>query len=131
VHGLKRFGQRVLAKKSPFKSKNGSKENTSPNEFTNSTSRAEGKREEIVENYVTRITRSAPFPPVSSRDARSYRGLVSLPISTTEEIHKTHGIGLNLWSLSDLCNMKGCTGSLYRDVRPLRDKAGICPHNPN
>jgi hypothetical protein len=26
---------------------------------------------------------------------------------------------------------KGCTGSLYRDVRPLRGKAGICPHNPN
>jgi hypothetical protein len=38
---------------------------------------------------------------------------------------------LGLWTLSDLCIMRGCTGSLYRDVRPLRGKAGIYPHNPN
>jgi len=78
-----------------------------------------------------RITRSAPFPPVSSRGARSCRRPVSLPISTTEETHETLDIGLGLWPLSDLCIMRGCTGSLYRDVRPLRGKAGICPHNPN
>jgi hypothetical protein len=77
------------------------------------------------------ITRSAPFPPVSSRDARRCREPVSLPISTTEETHETLDIGLGLWPLSDLCLMKGCTGSLYRDMRPLRSKVGICPHNPN
>jgi hypothetical protein len=27
--------------------------------------------------------------------------------------------------------MRGCTGFLYRDVRTLRGKASICPHNPN
>jgi hypothetical protein len=78
-----------------------------------------------------KITISALFPPVNSRGARSCRELVSLPISTTEETHETHDIGLGLWPLSDLCHMKGCTGSLYRDVRPLRGKVGICPHNPN
>jgi hypothetical protein len=77
------------------------------------------------------ITRSAPFPPVSSRGARSCRRPDSLPISTTEETHETQDVGLGLWPLSLLCNMKGCTCSLYRDVRPLRSKAGICPHNPN
>jgi hypothetical protein len=74
---------------------------------------------------------SAPFPPVSSRGARRCRELVSLPISTTEETHETLDIGLDLWPLSNLCIMRGCTCSLYRDVRPLRDKTGICPHNPN
>jgi hypothetical protein len=77
------------------------------------------------------ITRSAPFPPISSRGARSYRGTVSLPISMIEETHETQDIGLGLWPLSDLCIMRGCTGCLYRDVRPLRGKASICPHNPN
>jgi hypothetical protein len=43
----------------------------------------------------------------------------------------TLDIGLGLWPLSDLCIMRWCTGSLYRDVRPLRCKVGICPHNPN
>jgi hypothetical protein len=55
----------------------------------------------------------------------------SLPISTTEETHETQDMGLGLWPLSDLYLMRGCTGSLYRVVRPLRGKAGICPHNPN
>jgi hypothetical protein len=85
----------------------------------------------LLRTTLPRITRSAPFPPVSSRGARSCREPVSLPISTTEETHETHDIGLELWPLSDLCIMRGCTGSLYRDVRPLRGKAGICPHNPN
>jgi hypothetical protein len=69
---------------------------------------------QIVENYVT-----------------TDHQIRSLLISTTEETHETHDIGLGLWPLSDLCIMKWCTGSLYRDVRPLRGKAGICPHNPN
>jgi hypothetical protein len=56
----------------------------------------------VLRTTLPRITRSTPFPPVSSRDARNCRGLVSLPISTTEETHKTHGIGLGLWPLSDL-----------------------------
>jgi hypothetical protein len=85
----------------------------------------------VLRTTLPRITRSAPFPPVSSRGARRCREPVSLPISTTEETHKTLDIGLGLWPLSDLCNMKGCTCSLYRDVRPLRGKAVICPHNPN
>jgi hypothetical protein len=46
-------------------------------------------------------TTSAPHP-VSSRDAKSYRELVSLPISTTEETHETHDIGLGIWPFSDL-----------------------------
>jgi hypothetical protein len=49
----------------------------------------------------------------------------------TEETHETQDIWLGLWPLSLLYHMMGCTGSLYRDVRPLRGKAGICPHNPN
>jgi hypothetical protein len=85
----------------------------------------------LLRTTLPRITRSAHFPPVSSRDARSCRGPISLHISTTEETHETHDIGLDLWPLSDLSIMKGCTGSLYRDVRPLRGKADICPHNPN
>jgi hypothetical protein len=85
----------------------------------------------VLRTTLPRITRSALFPLVSSRDARSCRGPVSLSISTTEETHKTHGIGLGLWPLSDLYLMRWCTSSLYRDVRPVRGKTGICPHNPN
>jgi hypothetical protein len=85
----------------------------------------------LLRTTLPRITRSAPFPPVSSRGARRCREPVSLPISTTEKTHETLDIGLGLWPLSDLYHMKECTGSLYRDVRPLRGKAGICPHNPN
>jgi hypothetical protein len=89
------------------------------------------RRSVLLRSTSPRITRSAPFPPVSSRGARSCRVPVSLPINTTEETHEIQDIGLGLWPLSDLSNMKGCTGSLYRDVRPLRGKAGICPYNPN
>jgi hypothetical protein len=89
------------------------------------------RADNVLRSTSPRITRSASFPPVSSRGARSCRVPVSLSISTTEETHETQDIGLGLWSLSDLSNMKGCTGSLYRDVRPLRGKAGICPYNPN
>jgi hypothetical protein len=67
----------------------------------------------------------------SSVEAQEIVEPILFPISTTEETHETQDIGLGLWSLSDLCHMKGCTGSLYRDVRPLRGKVGICPHNPN
>jgi hypothetical protein len=56
----------------------------------------------VLRTTLPRITRSVPFPPVSSRGARSCRGPVSLPISTTEETHETHDIGLGLWPLSDL-----------------------------
>jgi hypothetical protein len=76
------------------------------------------------------ITRSAHFSPVSSRGARRCRELVSLPINSTEETHETLDIGLGLWPLSDLSIMRRCTCFLYRDVKPLRGKAGICPHNP-
>jgi hypothetical protein len=85
----------------------------------------------LLRTTLPRITRSAPFPSVSNRGARRCREPVSLPISTTEETHVTLDIGLGLWPLSYLCIMRGCTCSLYRDVRPLRGKAGICPHNPN
>ena len=85
----------------------------------------------MLRTTLPRIIRSVPFPPVSSRGARSCREPVSLPISTTEETHETRDIGLDLWHLSDLYLMKGCTCSLYRDVRPLRGKVGICPHNPS
>jgi hypothetical protein len=56
----------------------------------------------LLRTTLPRITRSAPFPPVSSRGARSCRVPVSLPISTTEETHGTQDIGLGLWPLSDL-----------------------------
>jgi hypothetical protein len=85
----------------------------------------------IYYSYLPQITRSAPFPSVSSRGARRYRESVSLPISTTEETHETLDIRLGLWPLSDLCIMRECKCSLYKDVRFLRDKAGICPHHPN
>jgi hypothetical protein len=85
----------------------------------------------VLRTTLPRITRSASFPPISSRGARRCREPVSLPISTTEETHETLDVGLGLWPLSDLCNMMGCTCSLYRDVRPLKGKAGICPYNPN
>jgi hypothetical protein len=85
------------------------------------------RADNVLRTTLSRITRSAPFPPVSSRGARICRELVSLSISTTEE---TLDIGLGLWPLSDLYIMKWCTGSLYRDVRPFRGKAGICLHNP-
>jgi hypothetical protein len=60
----------------------------------------------LLRTTLPRITRSAPFPPVSSRDVRSCRELVSLPINTTEETHETLDIGLGLWPLSDLCIMR-------------------------
>jgi hypothetical protein len=85
----------------------------------------------LLRTTLPRITRSAPFPPVSSRGSRSCRGPVSLPISITEETHERQYVGLGLWPLSLLSHMSGCTCSLYRDRRPLRGKVGICPHNPN
>jgi hypothetical protein len=39
----------------------------------------------LVLKALPQIIRSAPFPPVSRLGARSSRGPVSLPISTTEE----------------------------------------------
>jgi hypothetical protein len=76
----------------------------------------------LLRTTLPRITRSAPFPPVSSKGARRCREPVSLPISTTEETHKTLDIGLGLWPLSHLYIMRWCTCSLYRDVRPLRGR---------
>jgi hypothetical protein len=67
---------------------------------------------EVLRTTLPRITRSAPFPPVSRLGARRCREPVSLPINTTEETHETLDIGLGLWPLSLLCIMKGCTGSL-------------------
>jgi hypothetical protein len=77
-----------------------------------------------VENYVT-THHHTPFPPVRSRERP-----VSLLRSTTEKTHDTH-VYLVLWPLSHLPIMRGYTDSLYRDVRPLIDKAVICSHNPN
>jgi hypothetical protein len=54
------------------------------------------RADNVLSNTLPRITRSAPFPPVSSRGARNCREPVSLPISTTEETHETHDIGLSL-----------------------------------
>jgi hypothetical protein len=56
----------------------------------------------VLRTTLPRITRSAPFPPVSSRGVRRCREPVSLPISTTEETHETLDIGLGLRPLSDL-----------------------------
>jgi hypothetical protein len=78
-----------------------------------------------------RITRSAPFPPISSRGARRCREPISLPISTTEETHETLDIGLGLWPLSLLYSIWGGTCSIYRNVIALRGIFGICPHNPS
>jgi hypothetical protein len=44
---------------------------------------------ELLRTTLPQITRSAPFPPVSSRGARSCRVSVSLPISTTDNTHET------------------------------------------
>jgi hypothetical protein len=83
-----------------------------------------------VENYVTTDHRFAPFPPVSRLGARSRGITVSLPRSTTES---TQNIGYRIGPLASFFSLyyEGCTCSLYRDVIPLRGKAGICPHNPN
>jgi hypothetical protein len=56
----------------------------------------------LLRTTLPRITRSAPFPPVSSRGARNCTRPVSLPINTTEETHETLDIGLGLRPLSDL-----------------------------
>ena len=45
----------------------------------------EENRNKNVENHIIRIIRSASFPSVSSRDVKSCRELVSLPISTTRD----------------------------------------------
>jgi hypothetical protein len=45
--------------------------------------------------------------------------------------HETHDIVLGVWPLSHPSIMSGCISFLYRDVRPLKNKAGIYPHNPN
>jgi hypothetical protein len=50
----------------------------------------------MLRTTLPRITKSAPFSPISSRGARSCRESVSLPISTTEETHETQDIGLGL-----------------------------------
>jgi hypothetical protein len=63
--------------------------------------------DKVLRNTLPQIIRSAPFPPVSSRGARSCREPVSLPISTTEETHETLDIGLGLWPLSDLSITRG------------------------
>jgi hypothetical protein len=63
----------------------------------------------VLRTTSPRITRFAPFPPVNIRDARSCRGPVSLPISTTEETREIQDIRLGLWPLSDLCIMRECT----------------------
>jgi hypothetical protein len=81
-----------------------------------------GKVLSLLRTTLPRITRSAPFPPVSSRGTRNCREPVFLLISTTEETHETHDIGLGLWPLSYLYIMRGCTGSLYRDLRPSEVK---------
>jgi hypothetical protein len=54
------------------------------------------RADNVLRTTLPQITRSAPFPPVSSRGVRRCRELVSLPISTTEETHETLNIGLDL-----------------------------------
>jgi hypothetical protein len=61
----------------------------------------------LLRTTLPRITRSAPFPPVSSRDAISCRGLVSLSHKHDRKTHKTQYIGLGLWPLSLLFIMRG------------------------
>jgi hypothetical protein len=70
----------------------------------------------LLRTTLPRITRSAPFPPVSSRGARRCREPVSLPISTTEKTHETLDIGLGLWPLSDLYSIWGVQ-VLYIETR--------------
>jgi hypothetical protein len=84
-----------------------------------------------VENYLTMDHQIRSLPSVSSRGARSCRGPVSLLISTTEETHETHDIGLDLSPLSYLYSIWGGTSSIYRDVIALRGILGICPYNPS
>jgi hypothetical protein len=47
------------------------------------------KQVKHLKGCIGRIYGGAPFPPISSRGARSCRVHVSLPISTTEETHET------------------------------------------
>jgi hypothetical protein len=85
----------------------------------------------VLRTILPRITISAPFPAISILGARSCGRHVSLPWSTTEKAHRRHDIGLGLWPLSLHYIMRGCTCYLYRNVRPLMSKIGICQHNPS
>jgi hypothetical protein len=89
------------------------------------------RADNVLRTTLLRITSSAPFPTISRLGMRSCGRLVSLLFSTTEKSHRRHDIGLGLWPLSLHYIMRGCTCSLYRDVRPLMGKIGICPHNPS
>jgi hypothetical protein len=80
----------------------------------------------MLRTTLPRITRSTPFPPVSSRGVRSCREPVSLPRSTTEGTHETQCRVEPLTSFSS--HIKG-TCSIYRDAIALRAIFGICPHN--
>jgi hypothetical protein len=84
----------------------------------------------LLRTTLPRITRSALFPPVSIRGARSCRVAVSLPISTTEETHETRYRVGHLASFSYLFHMR-VTCSIYRDAIALRAIFGICSHNPS
>jgi hypothetical protein len=56
----------------------------------------------LLRTTLPRITRFAPFPPVSSRCARSCRRSVSLSKSTTEKTHETRCRVGSLASFSSL-----------------------------
>jgi hypothetical protein len=81
-------------------------------------------------------TRKSPNPGHQSlMDRRQLSTLqcrepVSLPRSTTEETHETRCRVGPLASFSSSLSW-GVHVPLYRDVRPLRGRVGICPHNPN
>jgi hypothetical protein len=54
------------------------------------------RADNVLRTTLPRITRSAPFLPVSRLGARSCREPISLPISITEETHETLDIELDL-----------------------------------
>ena len=85
----------------------------------------------VLVTTLPQITRSASFPPINSRGARTCRGPVFFLISTREETHETQDIGLGLWPLSVLYSIRRGKCSIYRDVIALRGIFGICPHNPS
>jgi hypothetical protein len=83
----------------------------------------------IVENYVTTDHQIRSLPSHQQiRREKMWKTRIP-PQKHDSETHETHDVGLGLWPLSLLYLMRGCTSSLYRDMRPLMGKAGICPHN--
>jgi hypothetical protein len=84
----------------------------------------------VLRTTLPRITRSAPFPPISSRGIRRCREPVFLPISNRGNTRDTgYRVG-PLASFWYMFHMRG-TGSIYRDAIALTAIFGNCPHNPS